>query len=597
MGSLSRLGPFLWAQKWPLAVGFLFMVVQNWGFAQVPEYLRRALDELSHGNRKEVLLSHLLLALVFMLVTAAGMFFMRKLIIGASRHIEYALRQTLFEKLMRLDFSFYRNQQTGDLISRTTGDLDHVRTLLGPGIMYIPNSLSRLAFFIPAMVALSPGLTLGLLTVVVVLVVVIVVVLPKLRPLYQAVQEKTGGISSRVYQVLTGLVTLRLHRREQIEAERFDGLSRDFLNANMKLGYASGWTWPFFFAVFSGTELLILAVGGREVISGTMTLGMLLKFSVMMGVLTFPILSLGWVMTMVQQGVAAMNRVRLILDAEELKPRTRSTWSNPEPGPLTFSFDHLTFHHGASSRPALADFTAHIGPGETIGITGPVGSGKSTLVGLLTGTLHPEPGMIRVGTHDLADVDPAFLHEQIAYVPQEAFLFSMSIRENIALGPDPVIDEDRLEKAVALAQLSDEIRHFPMGLDTVVGEKGMTLSGGQRQRVALARAFYRGGNLMVLDDSLSAVDSRTETAILSALREIKNRQPLILVSHRASALRLCDRLLVLDDGRLVEQGNPMDLAGSGGLFSRLVELQKLQDSLAPSGTEPRADIGSGRATP
>ena len=573
------------------------MLAQNLGYTLVPAQMRRILDEVTAANRTPVILQHVLLGLAAALLTVVSMFAMRRLIIGTSRRVEYSLRKTIHNKLLALDSAFYQDHQTGDLISRSTNDLNDVRTLVGPGLMYIPNSLSRLAFFIPVLAGLSSRLLLIVGAVMLVLVASIVIVMPRLRPLVRAVQEQVGVINARAWQVISGVTTLKLYTGEDLQTRRFEKLNTDYIRKQMRVVRFRGFLWPLYMFLFSCIELVVLLVGGREVISGSMSLGELLQFNAMMAVLVFPVLSLGWVMSLLQQGIAAMGRINSILDHPV---ENKDNW-RPLTGPtLSYVLRDLRFvYPGAdsSARDALREVNLEIRPGMTVGIVGTVGSGKSTLVNLLAGVLRPEPGMLMVNGMDIRDVDPESLFSKVALVPQESFLFSTTIAENILLGPDEVdlrADAEGLAGAIVgraealeqareaaeIANVHEDIATFPEAYETLVGERGITLSGGQKQRVAIARAWRKAAPVVIFDDSLSSVDSRTEKRILSNLEGLKGEdRTLIVVSHRVAVLKDADVVYVLDEGRIAERGDHLTLMHARGLYYRLWELQHLREQM------------------
>lgn len=583
MKTFKVLVPFLKKYWIHLTVGFAFMVVQNFGFVQVPLYMKKLMDEVTGQNRGEMVVRFIGIAFAYMILTGGSMFLMRKYIIGASRFIEYEIRKILYEKLIRLDFSFYQKNQTGDLISRATNDLEHVRTLLGPGIMYIPNTLSRLAFFAPSLIALSPKLSLALLGLIIVLLVSIFLILPRMQPLHRRVQEFVGQINNRVWQVVTGIQTLKLYTREKIETERFAVLNAEYIRRHMAIAAFQGFLWPFFLTLFGASELIMLGLGGGEVIRGKMTLGELLQFNVMVGVLTFPILSFGWVMSMLQQGLAAMKRINMILEAPLLAPDPgMGEWKKlPDAKDMSIEIEakNLSFTYPNAKNPALNGLLFRTKSGETIGITGTIGSGKTTLVGLLTGILRPARGELFVNGIDVRDLDPSELFRIVSVVPQETFLFSLSVTDNVALGPDERPDEERVRRAAKEAALDRDVEGFAEKYNQMIGERGITLSGGQKQRTAIARALYKESPLLILDDSLSSVDSKTENTILENIRTLKNRKTLLIVSHRISALKLADRIYVLDHGKVVEEGSHEVLAAGAGLYARLARMQKMQEEL------------------
>ena len=559
------------------------MLLQNLAVSRIPFYFRTMLDEITASNRQEVVVHAILMALVFTGITMVSMFLMRILIIGVSRRIEYRLRGQVFDKLLALDSMFYKNRETGDLVSRSTNDLNDVRTLLGPGFMYVPNSLSRFALFLPIMAGLSPVL-MGLVTGLIVLVVTLILLfMPKMRRLFRSVQESIADINNRVWQTIAGIETIKLDTLEQVQVERFSEQNRAYIGHQMALARYRGFIWPFFVFMFSLGELVILVVGGRQVIQETMTIGQLLEFNLLVGYLTFPILSLGWIMSLIQQGISAMGRINEVLD-HPVDDRS-DTVDLPET-PLALQVQNLTFRYPGTDAPVLNDISLTIRPGEAVGITGTIGCGKSTLVDLITGVMLPEPGAVFLGGLDLTAVRPESLGRRISVVPQDPFLFSRTLLDNIALGSGNT-DADAVLQSARLAGLGRDINSFPDGLGEMIGERGITLSGGQKQRTALARAIHRSPDILVMDDALSAVDSRTEAAILMAVRSLREHHTMLIISHRISSLKELDRIYVMDEGRIVESGSHETLLETGGLYSRLAFLQQMsgdENGSQPEGT-------------
>jgi ATP-binding cassette, subfamily B, multidrug efflux pump len=579
---LAALIPYVRKHAWTLAAGFAFMLVQNYGSMKVPSYFQKILDEVTGANRGDVVWGLIGTACLYAAATVVSLYLMRRLIIGVSRSIEYSLRRRIHEKLLELDHSFFQAHETGDLVSRTTNDLDNVRTLLGPGVMYIPNSLSMFIFFFPVLFRLN-GILMLLVTGVLALVVVLVfVVLPRMGPLYQRIQEATGAINSRVWQVVSGISTVKLFTMERHEEKRFGELNTDFLARNMATVKVQEFLWPAFTFVFAITELVIILVGGRHVITGRMTLGQLLQFNVMITTLTFPVLSLGWIMSLLQQGISAMGRINTILDGPT---EIREDWVPLDGETLAFDVKGLSFTYPGQQRPALQGVSLSLRPGEFIGVTGTIGSGKTTLVNLLTGLLRPPRGTVFVNGTDIRDIDPARLFERMGIVSQSPFLFSRTLAENIALGVDGKGSEETVRQAAELAGLAHDVAAFPEGYAQLIGERGITLSGGQKQRAAIARALIKGSPVVIMDDSLSSVDARTEGAIIENLKAVRGGRSLIVVSHRISPLKGADRIIVLDGGRIVEEGPHAELAAGQGLYSRLVRLQQLERTLTAAEQE------------
>ena len=511
--ALRHLLPLLGRYALPLTAGFAFMLAQNWAFARIPVLIQRLLDEIVGANRFSVVGNAALAATAFTLLAGGCMFLMRKLIIGVSRRIEYDLRDELFRRLISLAYGFFQRRRTGDLISRCTNDLTDVRMLLGPGMMYIPDALSRLALFLPLLLGLDVMMTVALLVVAALLVALNLVVIPRFRPLYRTVQEQVGAINDSAWQTITGITTVKLYAAEAQQTAQFEELNRTYVRANMRVLKIRGLLWPLMALVFGLLQLVTLWLGGSAVIRGELSIGELLQFSTMVGLLAFPIMSLGWVTSLLQQGVSAMERIDTILTAP---PEPRTGVELPRGG-LQVALRGVRYRYPEAAEEALQGVDLELEPGETVAITGPVGSGKSTLLALLTALVQPTAGSITVAGQLVSAVDPLALRRRVAVVPQETFLFSMTVAENIALGVETPVTPEQIRAAADAAALSADIATFPDGYDQLVGERGITLSGGQKQRLALARALVKESELLILDDALSSVDSATETEILATL--------------------------------------------------------------------------------
>ena len=575
-----------------LITGFSFMLVQNWAYSRVPLFIQRLLDEIVGANQSRLVLRHVLFAVAFALLTGVCTYFMRRLITGASRHIEYELRDRLFRRLLALRLDFYQQRQTGDIISRCTNDLNDVRTLLGPGIMYIPNAVSRLALFAPLLFSLNVTMTFVLLGVMVALVAFNLLVIPRFRPLFRAVQEHVGAINDLAWQATTGITTVKLYAAEQHQIERFAKRNHEYVAANMRVTRVRGVLWPVMLFVLGLMELVTLWFGGSAVITGQMTVGQLLQFTTMVGILTFPILSVSWVMSLLQQGVSAMQRIEdILLGAPE---RRAGRVIEPTRAGLELTLHQVRYRHPAAAHDAIAAVDLHLPAGQVLGVTGPVGSGKSTLVAVLAGMLQASGGEVMVDGSLLEELDLMSVRSRMAYVPQEAFLFSLSVADNIAMGSEALVDRHQVVLAAEAAAVAADIATFPDGYEQLVGERGITLSGGQKQRVAIARALVRtlsgASDLLILDDALSSVDSDTESRILASLRQLKLERSdgssfphpvsIVVVSQRTSALRLADRILVMDAGRVTEAGSHNQLVAAGGIYARMTQLQQHGSALA-----------------
>lgn len=574
--ALKTLVPFIKKHAVVLMVGFVFMLMQNFSYMKVPKYIRVILDEIGGQNRGSVIWNNIFYIFIYTVVLAVSLFLMRKLIIGVSRKIEYEFREKIYHKLLSMDYLFFQRNETGDLMSRCTNDLNSVRTLLGPGVMYIPNSLSRLVLFLPVLIGLSGSLMLILGGIMIFLVIIIVTLLPLMRPLFLQIQEAMGTMNNRVWQVISGITSIKQYTAEDIEIERFKDFNEEYIKKQMAVVKLQELLRPLFFFVFSISELVILWVGGKQVINGQMTMGELLQFNIMISYLTFPILALGWMMTLIQQGISALGRINYILHEEVEDGDNKKHLDSDEP---EFLIQNLTYRYPGHSGDVLKNINLSIKPGQVIGITGPVGSGKSTLLNILTGLIRPERGQVFVDGTDICDIAPRSLYDKIAVVSQSPFLFSKSVAENIALGPDE-IPLEAIQKAAEDAGLSKDIEAFHGGLSQVVGERGITLSGGQKQRVAIARALSKCAPILVLDDPLSNVDARTEAGILQNLEKLRCFGTLIIVSHRISVLRTTDIVHVFENGTIVECGRHGSLVRrKNGIYARLAKLQQMEMEL------------------
>lgn len=550
--------------------------------------MRGVLDEVIGTNRKNIVFEQSLGIFFFALLTGFSTYMMRKKIIGVSRYIEYEIRKVLFQKLTYQDFDFFHQHQTGDLISRCTNDLEHVRVLLGPGIMYIPNSLSRLFFFLPLLYSVNSSLTLALMTLIFFIVILIIVIMPRLKPLHKRLQEHVGKINDFVWQDISGIQTIKLYTCEGSEKKRFKELNQNYIKKHMSVMKYDAFLWPFFLTLFGVSEYLLLRYGGEEVILGNLSLGELLQFNVMISILTFPVLSLGWVMSALQQGISALERIDLILNqpVRQLSSDWKSLDFKKGESDLSVNINNLNYTYPNAERSTLNGISLNIEAGETIGITGPIGSGKSTLINLLTGVLRPEKkGQLFLNGVDVLELNPEEHYLNIALVPQESFLFSKSIEQNIALNilnPEQTLPSEQQEKVVKVSKetaLHEEVLQFPNQYEEFIGERGVTLSGGQRQRTAIARALFKEAPILIFDDSLSAVDSKTEQKILEKIKQIKGKQSLIIVSHRVSALKLTDKIIVIQNGKIEETGTHEQLKSNRNFYAKLTQMQKMEQSL------------------
>lgn len=544
-----------------------------------------------------------LLIVGVMLVKGFFSFWTRWILIGISREIEFDLRNDLLARLVKMEPEFYVRNRTGDLMSRTTNDLNAVRMVLGPGIMYSATTVATMILAIYFMIKLSPLLTLLVLIPVPAVAISVRYFGEMIHRLSEQIQAALGTLSTRAQENLTGIRVIRAYNQEKQEIEGFDRANRDYVDTNIKLIS----TWSLFFpaltALIGLTVVILLGYGGWQVSGGHITLGTFTAFYSFLIQLTFPMIAIGWVTNIFQRGAASMGRLNYILQAEPgindaFASRHAAPDGNGNAGAAQaaessasnmqirgdIEFRHLTFSYPSLSgssepKPVLRDINLHVPAGTTLAIVGPTGSGKSTLAALIARLWEAPPNTLLIDGRSIREYPLAELRKAIGYVPQDTFLFSETLRENISFGVSDAAEEQVFE-AAEIASISGEIESFPQRFDTMVGERGITLSGGQKQRTAIARAVMREPKILILDDSLASVDTDTEERILSRLREVMSQRTTVLVAHRLSTVKGADQIIVLRDGRIIERGTHDELLAFNGYYADLYQKQLLEEELA-----------------
>ncbi len=580
MSPVRKLIPYVTRYRGRIAFGFVFLVLTTAIQLISPWVLKYAIDDLTLDVTRAKLAAYAGLLVGIASVGGVCRFYMRRIIIGVSRQIEYDMRNDFFAHLQRLPLSYFQHHRTGDLMSRATNDLSAVRMMVGPSIMY---SLTTAIVFVVAvilMLSISPWLTLFVLLPLPLVSVAVKGFGSAIYRRSEQIQAQLAHISAIVQEALAGVRVVRAYGRERVELQRFEAANQEYVARSRGVIQLQGLFYPSLALLLGLSALIVLWLGTRQVVDGRMSVGDFVAFNAYLVMLTWPMIAFGWVTNMLQRGMAAWTRMLEVLETEPTiqDPGPDGVHNAPRDLRGRVEFRDLSFTY--NGHPVLEHVSATVEPGQMLALVGPTGSGKTTLVDLLPRLFDPPEGTVFVDGVDVHRLPLPVLRGAIGYVPQEPLLFSETIAENVAFGAltgggdQAALPAGEIDDAVAMARLDKDIEQFPEGLASPVGERGITLSGGQKQRVAIARALLMDPRILILDDALSAVDTHTEEEILTRLRRIMRERTSIVVSHRISTVRHADLILVLDAGRVVERGTHDELMSQGGWYARMFEMQQ-----------------------
>jgi ATP-binding cassette subfamily B multidrug efflux pump len=578
MRSLLELKPYILKYRRLIFLGILAILLSEFFYVIIPILIGRAVDDLKAGVTFEKLSLFASLILGSTILSGIASFFTRQTIIVASRKIEYDMRNDFYRHVQGLHYLYFRDKKVGDIMAYATNDIPAVRNFLGPGIMYSIETTIEFVVILAIMFSMNLKLTLITLIPLPLISYLVYKVGKIVHERYEDIQEHFGTITTLAQENIAGIRVIKSYVREDYEIEKFRKVNFEYFIKNIKLAKVQSLTYPLMILITGISIILVIWYGGYQVIKGTMTLGQLTSFLIYLGYLIWPMIAFGWIINLTQRAAASMDR---LLEVMRVQPRIKDTEEtdfsikqiNGE-----IEFKDVWFKYPDSENYVLKGVSFKVEQGQTVGIVGYTGSGKTTLVNLIPRLFDPDKGEVLIDGVNVKKIPLKVLRGSIGYVQQDVFLFSDTVKNNITFGVDGV-DEDKIISVAKIAHIYDEVMEFPNKFDTIVGERGITLSGGQKQRVGLARALIKEPKILILDDSFSSVDAYTEEMILKNLKEYRKGRTTIIISHRITAVKDADFIIVLDDGEIVESGTHDELIELGGIYAELYQKQILEEEL------------------
>lgn len=577
MKNLSEVNKFFIKYKKKLILGFFFIIFSNLLQISIPLILKDGINFIAESKNYSELINYALLLIVVSLFSGIFRFSIRQTIIVVSREIEYDLLEKFWNHIQRLPLKFFKNTPAGQIMALATNDVSMVRTYLGPAVMYSLDTISKFIMILVILFSINNTLTLLMLIPIPIASYLVYLLASKIHKQYTAIQEKFEKLTTKAQESFSGIRVIKSYVREEYEKDDFAKISKDYMQKNINLIKVQSLFFPLLFLLIGLTLLIVIWFGGKMAIEGTLTLGDFIAFIAYLGLLTWPMIAFGWVANIIQQADASMGRLnKLFREAYEIEDNEKTDNSITD-FEAELEFKNVTFSYNAD-RPVIKNVSFKIEKGKTLAIIGHTGSGKSTLVNLLPRMFEINSGEIIIDKYNLKNIPLKVLRKNIGYVPQEAFLFSDTFYNNITYGMDKK-DENIFNRIISISRIDKDLENFTDGYNTIIGEKGITLSGGQKQRVALARALAVNPKILILDDSLSAVDTKTEEEILSQLKEFMKDRTSIIISHRVSTIKDADKIIVLKDGAIAEEGTHEQLVNLKGIYAELNHKQLLEQEI------------------